>query len=183
MDILFLLIPLSVVLAFLIGWCFWRAVDTGQFDDLDTPAVRILADDDAPAEALGLARAAHADPPSPATSPPGLTQIKSPAARVFIIESIVIESRDRDYVEQRVRAGVLEQGTVDLLIESGVGERLQREGLTHHGIELRFGGGGHRIDLTALTGGRSIVVYGQQEVVKDLIRARIKADGKIRLLP
>ena len=95
------------------------------------------------------------------------------------IDSIVLESRDREYVEQRVRAGVLEQGTVDLLVESGVGERLQREGLTHHGIELRFGGRGHRIDLTGLTGGRSIVVYGQQEVVKDLIRARIEADGKI----
>jgi len=94
------------------------------------------------------------------------------------IDSIVVESRDRDYIEHRVRAGVLEQGTVDLLVESGVGERLQREGLTHHGIELRFGGRGHRIDFTELTG-RSIVVYGQQEVVKDLIRARIKADGKI----
>ena len=94
------------------------------------------------------------------------------------IDSIVIESRDREYVEHRVRAGVLEQGTVDLLIEAGVGERMQREGLTHHGIELRFGGRGHRIDLTGLTG-RSIVVYGQQEVVKDLIRARIDADGKV----
>jgi p-hydroxybenzoate 3-monooxygenase len=94
------------------------------------------------------------------------------------IGSIVIESRDREYIEHRVRAGVLEQGSVDLLVESGVGERLQREGLTHHGIELRFGGRGHRIDLTGLTG-RSIVVYGQQEVVKDLIRARIKADGRI----
>ena len=87
------------------------------------------------------------------------------------IDSIVVESRDREYVEHRVRAGVLEHGTVDLLVESGVGERLQREGLTHHGIELRFGGRGHRIDLTGLTG-RSIVVYGQQEVVKDLLRAR-----------
>src|SRR4029453_18172467 len=94
------------------------------------------------------------------------------------IDSIVVESRDRDYIEHRVRAGVLEQGTVDLLVESGVGQRLQREGLTHHGIELRFGGRGHRIDFTELTG-RSIVVYGQQEVVKDLIRARIEADGKI----
>jgi p-hydroxybenzoate 3-monooxygenase len=94
------------------------------------------------------------------------------------IESIVLENRDRDYVEHRVRAGVLEQGTVDLLIEAGVGERMQREGLTHHGIELRFGGSGHRIDFTALTG-RGIVVYGQQEVVKDLIRSRLAADGTI----
>jgi p-hydroxybenzoate 3-monooxygenase len=94
------------------------------------------------------------------------------------IESVVIEMRSRDHVERRVRAGVLEQGSVDMLIQSGVGERLRREGLVHHGIELRFDGRGHRIDLTALTGGRSITVYGQQEVVKDLIRARIDAGGE-----
>src|SRR5439155_14932444 len=63
------------------------------------------------------------------------------------IESVILENRSRDYIEQRVRAGVLEQGTVDLLIAAGVGERLQKEGLVHHGIELRFGGRGHRIDL------------------------------------
>ena len=95
------------------------------------------------------------------------------------IESAVIENRARDYVEHRVRAGVLEQGSVDLLNESGVGARLQREGLVHHGIELRFGGQGHRIDMTALTGGRCITVYGQQEVVKDLIRARLDAGREI----
>ncbi len=95
------------------------------------------------------------------------------------IDSVVLESRSRDYVEHRVRAGVLEQGTVDLLNESGVGERMRKEGLVHHGIELRFGGRGHRIDMTELTGGRSITVYGQQEVVKDLIRARADADGRI----
>jgi len=95
------------------------------------------------------------------------------------IESAVIENRARDYVEHRVRAGVLEQGSVDLLNESGVGARLQREGLVHHGIELRFGGQGHRIDMTALTGGRCITVYGQQEVVKDLIRARSDAGREI----
>jgi p-hydroxybenzoate 3-monooxygenase len=95
------------------------------------------------------------------------------------IESVVIENRARDYVEHRVRAGVLEQGSVDLLNDSGVGARLQREGLVHHGIELRFGGKGHRIDMTSLTGGRSITVYGQQEVVRDLIRARIDAGGEI----
>jgi p-hydroxybenzoate 3-monooxygenase len=88
------------------------------------------------------------------------------------ISSVVLEARSRDYVEQRVRAGVLEQGTVDLLGESGVDERLRREGLVHHGIELRFGGRGHRIPLTELTHGRAITIYGQQEVVKDLIRAR-----------
>jgi p-hydroxybenzoate 3-monooxygenase len=88
------------------------------------------------------------------------------------IESVVVEARDRDYVQQRVRAGVLEQGTVDLLVEMGLGERLGREGLRHEGLELRFGGEGHRIALSDLTGGRAITVYGQQEVVKDLIEAR-----------
>src|SRR5216684_2925369 len=95
------------------------------------------------------------------------------------IESVVLESRSRDYVEKRVRAGVLEQGTVDLLCATGVGERMQREGLVHHGIELRFAGQGHRIPLTELTGGRSITVYGQQEVVKDLIRLRLAAGGNV----
>jgi p-hydroxybenzoate 3-monooxygenase len=88
------------------------------------------------------------------------------------IDSVVLEARSREYIEQRVRAGVLEQGTVDLLIEAGVGERMQREGLVHHGIELRFGGAGHRIDFAALADGRGITVYGQQEVVKDLLAAR-----------
>ena len=95
------------------------------------------------------------------------------------ISSIVLERRDRAYVEHRVRAGVLEQGTVDLLTQAGLGDRLHREGLKHHGIELRFGGKGHRIDMTKLTGGRSIVVYGQQEVVKDLIAARLTAGGAL----
>ena len=95
------------------------------------------------------------------------------------IESVVIETRSRDYVEKRIRAGVLEQGTVDLLLESGVGGRMRREGLVHHGIELRFGGRGHRIDLSGLTGGRAITVYGQHEVVKDLIAARLDAGEPI----
>jgi p-hydroxybenzoate 3-monooxygenase len=94
------------------------------------------------------------------------------------IDSIIVENRSRSYVEQRVRAGVLEQGTMDLLIESGVGERMQREGLLHHGFDLRFGGRSHRISMTELTG-HAIRVYGQQEVVKDLIRARLDADGQI----
>jgi p-hydroxybenzoate 3-monooxygenase len=89
------------------------------------------------------------------------------------IESVVLEARDRAYVEQRVRAGVLEQGTVDCLRAAGVGERMEREGLVHEGLELRFGGRGHRIALSELTGGRAITVYGQQEVVKDLIAARL----------
>lgn len=95
------------------------------------------------------------------------------------IESVVLESRSREYAEQRIRAGVLEQGTVDLLIRAGVGGRLQQEGLVHLGIELRFGGVGHRIDLSELTGGKSITVYAQHEVVKDLVAARLSAGGKI----
>jgi p-hydroxybenzoate 3-monooxygenase len=95
------------------------------------------------------------------------------------IDSIVIESQTRQRLEQRIRAGVLEQGTVDLLNESGVGERMRREGLVHHGIELRFNARGHRIDLHELTGGRAITVYAQNEVVKDLIDARLHAGGQI----
>jgi p-hydroxybenzoate 3-monooxygenase len=95
------------------------------------------------------------------------------------IASVVLEARDREYVEHRVRAGVLEQGTVDLLTESGVGERMHREGLRHEGIEMRFDGQARRIDFPSLTGGRSIMVYGQQEVVKDLIRARLADGGTI----
>src|SRR5262245_24087272 len=85
------------------------------------------------------------------------------------IESIVIEVQTRDYVENRLRAGVLEQGTVDLLNNAGAGERMSREGLVHHGIALRFNRESHRIDLHELTGGRTICVYGQHEIVKDLI--------------
>jgi p-hydroxybenzoate 3-monooxygenase len=92
------------------------------------------------------------------------------------IESVVLEARTREYVEHRVRAGVLEQGTVDVLTETGVADRLHREGMVHRGLELRFGGRGHRIALSELTGGRAITVYGQQEVVKDLIAA----GGEIR---
>ena len=96
------------------------------------------------------------------------------------IESVVLEARSRDYVEARVRAGVLEQTTVDLLDSADVAERLHREGLVHHGLELRFDGRGHRIDFAELTGGRAITVYGQQEVVKDLIAARLDAGGELR---
>jgi p-hydroxybenzoate 3-monooxygenase len=95
------------------------------------------------------------------------------------IESVVLEHRSREYVEARVRAGVLEQGTVDLLRQMCVSERMDREGLVHHGVELRFEGQGHRIPLTELSGGRSIMVYGQQEVIKDLIRARLDAGEQI----
>ena len=95
------------------------------------------------------------------------------------ISSVVLESRDRDYVEQRVRAGVLEQGTVDLLKETGVADRLDAEGLRHEGIELRFDGESHRVPMTELTG-RAITVYGQQEVVKDLIARRLADGGDVR---
>ncbi|MFI7693558.1 4-hydroxybenzoate 3-monooxygenase [Nonomuraea sp. NPDC049655] len=96
------------------------------------------------------------------------------------ISSVVLEKRSRAYVERRVRAGVLEQGTVDTLVEAGVGARLLREGLPHHGIELRYGGAGHRIAFDKLVPGRAITVYGQQEVVKDLIAARLAAGGDLR---
>src|SRR3984957_17352991 len=88
------------------------------------------------------------------------------------IECVVLESRTREYVQERVRAGVLEQNTVDLLTELGVGDRMKREGLVHHGIELRFQCRGHRIDFQELTG-RAITIYAQGEVVKDLIDARL----------
>ncbi|MBT2748855.1 MULTISPECIES: 4-hydroxybenzoate 3-monooxygenase [unclassified Lysobacter] len=89
------------------------------------------------------------------------------------ISSIVLERRTREYVEHRIRAGVLEQGTVDLLCEAGVGARMEREGLRHEGIELLVDGQRHRIDLREHTEGRGVMVYGQHEVVKDLIAARI----------
>jgi p-hydroxybenzoate 3-monooxygenase len=95
------------------------------------------------------------------------------------IESVVLECRSRQYIEDRVRAGVLEQGTVDLMIETGVGERLQREGLRHEGVWFSFGGRRHRINMSELTGGRAITVYAQQEVVKDLVHARVSARGLI----
>ena len=88
------------------------------------------------------------------------------------IESVILEDRSREYVEARIRAGVLEQGVADLLNEAGVGERMAREGIVHHGIELQFEGERHRIDFEALTG-KGIVIYGQTEVVKDLIAARL----------
>lgn len=95
------------------------------------------------------------------------------------IESVVLENRSRHYVQERVRAGVLEQGTVDLLVEMGVGARMQKEGLVHYGVELRFQGRGHRVDFQDLTGGKGITIYAQAEVVKDLNDARIAADGQV----
>ena len=89
------------------------------------------------------------------------------------IDSVILESRSRDYVIERVRAGVLEQGTVDLMTSAGVGDRLHREGMKHGGIYVAFDGRRHHIDMAGLTGGRAITIYGQNEVVKDLIDARL----------
>ncbi len=96
------------------------------------------------------------------------------------ISSIVIDTRSREAIETTIRAGVLEQGTVDLMVETGLGNRLKREGFNHQGFELRFGGKGHRINVQALTGGRIITVYAQHEVLKDLIHARLAAGADIR---
>ncbi|MFJ4832210.1 4-hydroxybenzoate 3-monooxygenase [Streptomyces sp. NPDC088747] len=95
------------------------------------------------------------------------------------IESVVLESRDRAYVEHRQRAGILEQGTVDVLRAVGAGERMDREGLRHDGIELRFGGRRHRVDFPGLTGGSSVMVYAQTEVCKDLIALQLKDGGPL----
>ena len=90
------------------------------------------------------------------------------------IESVVLEARTREYIESRVRAGVLEHQSVDILREAGVGERMMREGLPHDGIFLHFNGRNHRIDFADLTG-KSVMIYGQQEVVHDLVTARLAA--------
>ncbi|WP_371670976.1 4-hydroxybenzoate 3-monooxygenase [Streptomyces sp. NBC_00289] len=95
------------------------------------------------------------------------------------IDSVVLESRDRAYVEQRQRAGILEQGTVDVLRAAGAAGRLDREGLRHDGIELRFARQRHRVDFPALTGGRAVTVYAQTEVCKDLIALHLKEGGPL----
>jgi p-hydroxybenzoate 3-monooxygenase len=105
--------------------------------------------------------------------PAGLTLAQLLAGRG--VESVVLESRSRDHCEQRIRAGVLEQGAVDLLRAIGAGDRLEREGIVHHGVSLQFGGERHRIPLSDLTGGAAITIYGQTEIVKDLIRLRLAA--------
>jgi p-hydroxybenzoate 3-monooxygenase len=88
------------------------------------------------------------------------------------IDNVILEARTPEYVLGRIRAGVLEQGAVDLLDEAGVGTRLHAEGLVHGGIEISWAGGRHRIDLNGLTGGKNVIVYGQTEVTKDLMDAR-----------
>jgi p-hydroxybenzoate 3-monooxygenase len=83
--------------------------------------------------------------------------------------SIILECRSREEIEGTIRAGVLEQGTVDLMNATGVGTRIMKEGHVHHGIELQFTGKRHRIDMNDLTGGKKITVYAQHEVIKDLV--------------
>ncbi|MEV5352034.1 4-hydroxybenzoate 3-monooxygenase [Streptomyces sp. NPDC052693] len=95
------------------------------------------------------------------------------------IDAVVLESHDRAYVERRQRAGILEQGTADVLRAAGAGERMDREGLRHDGIELRFGRTRHRIDFPGLTGGRSATVYAQTEVCKDLIALQLEEGGPL----
>jgi p-hydroxybenzoate 3-monooxygenase len=94
------------------------------------------------------------------------------------IDSVVLEARSHDYVENRIRAGVLEATTEQLLIDAGVGERMRREGIPHAGVRLRFDQRDHRIDFTALTG-RHVMVYSQHRVVQDLIAARLASGGRI----
>jgi p-hydroxybenzoate 3-monooxygenase len=94
------------------------------------------------------------------------------------IESVVLESRSREYCQERVRAGLLEQGTIDLLAEMGVGQRMKREGLVHQGINLRFSGRTHRINFAELTG-KSIMIYPQGEVIRDLVDTRLAAGGQV----
>ncbi|QIG49983.1 4-hydroxybenzoate 3-monooxygenase [Nordella sp. HKS 07] len=93
------------------------------------------------------------------------------------IDTIIVERRSRDYILGRIRAGVLEQGTVALIDEAGCGERLHREGLIHTGIDLAFAGERHRIDFANLTGGKGVTIYGQTEVTRDLMDARLAADA------
>ncbi|MFG2231405.1 4-hydroxybenzoate 3-monooxygenase [Streptomyces sp. NPDC048723] len=95
------------------------------------------------------------------------------------IDSVVLERRDRAYVEQRQRAGILEQATVDALRTTGAGARLDREGMPHDGIEMRFAGRAHRIDFPSLAGGRNVMVYAQTEVVKDLIALQLAEGGPL----
>jgi p-hydroxybenzoate 3-monooxygenase len=95
------------------------------------------------------------------------------------IESVVLERRSREYVEHRIRAGVLEQRTADILTAAGAGDRMRTEAIVHHGIGVQFDGERHRIDLSELTGGAGILIYGQTELVRDLIRIRLAADAPL----
>jgi p-hydroxybenzoate 3-monooxygenase len=95
------------------------------------------------------------------------------------IDNVIIERRSREYVERRVRAGVIEHGVANSLDDAGVGERMRREGLLHHGVEFRFDHESHRVALSELTNGKTITVYGQQELVKDLIAMRVSSGAEL----
>lgn len=95
------------------------------------------------------------------------------------IDSVIVEKKSRKYIEERVRAGVLEHGTVNAMVDSGVGDRLLKEGLEHDYIDLRFNGRPHRLNVKALSGGRSVWVYAQHEIVKDLVAARLANDAPL----
>jgi p-hydroxybenzoate 3-monooxygenase len=94
------------------------------------------------------------------------------------IRSVILENRSRDYVESRIRAGLIEQWASDLMVDTGVGARMQREGMFHDGVYFGFDGALHHINFRALVG-KGVTVYGQQEVVKDLIEHRLKDGGQI----
>ena len=96
------------------------------------------------------------------------------------IESVVLERHARDDVEAIIKAGVLEQGTIDLMNEIGAGGRMMKEGFRHEGIVLRFDGRDERIDFPSHTGGKSVMIYAQHDVIKDLIKVRLESDGDIR---
>jgi p-hydroxybenzoate 3-monooxygenase len=95
------------------------------------------------------------------------------------VDSVVIDKRSRETIERTIKAGILEHGTVELLRSTGLGERLNRDGAEHHGIQLRFNGRNHRIDLSGLTGGKTVTVYAQHEVLIDLIARRLADDGRL----
>lgn len=95
------------------------------------------------------------------------------------IETVILESRSREYVEARIRAGVIEHAIAEVLVDVGAGERLRDEGIVHHGIELQFAGARHRVALSDLAGGRTIVIYGQTELVKDLIGLRLASGAPL----
>src|SRR5438046_2358083 len=94
------------------------------------------------------------------------------------IESVILENRSREYIESRIRAGLIEQWASDLLVETGVGARMQREGMFHNGVYFAFGGALHYINFRDLVG-KGVTIYGQQEVVKDLIARRLADGGQI----
>src|SRR5215207_4056157 len=96
------------------------------------------------------------------------------------VDSVVLDLRTREDIEETIKAGVLEQSTVDLMTQTGLGDRMRRDGFVHHGINLAFSGELHRIDMYELTGGRAVTVYAQHEVLKDLIAKRLEDGGDLR---